>query len=123
MSFSLFSTPQQQPLFQPPQQQQQQHQQGSMFVPQQQQQQPQPQPQPQLQPQMQPPQQQLFLFTTDKAPANYSTKWADLHPDSQKILLQIEYVASCWFITNSKCLLKCEDGKRNLVCEVCLVQL
>uniref|UniRef100_UPI004072FD0D NUP58 n=1 Tax=Arabidopsis thaliana TaxID=3702 RepID=UPI004072FD0D len=30
------------------------------------------------------------LFTNDKAPANYSTKWADLHPDSQKLLLQIE---------------------------------
>lgn len=35
--------------------------------------------------------QQLYLYTNDKAPANYSTKWADLHPDSQKLLLQIEY--------------------------------
>lgn len=35
-------------------------------------------------------QQQLFIFTNDKAPASYGTKWADLHPDSQKILLQIE---------------------------------
>lgn len=30
------------------------------------------------------------MFTNDKTPASYSTKWADLHPDSQKILLQIE---------------------------------
>ncbi|XP_028763978.1 nuclear pore complex protein NUP58 [Neltuma alba] len=84
MSFSLFSTPQQQPLFQPPQQQQQ----SSLFHPQQPQQQPQLQLQQQPQPQQQ--QQQLFLFTADKTPANYSTKWADLHPDSQKVLLQIE---------------------------------
>lgn len=40
--------------------------------------------------QQQPQQQQLFIFTNDKAPASYGTKWADLHPDSQKILLQIE---------------------------------
>ncbi|GLT75257.1 hypothetical protein SLA2020_469930 [Shorea laevis] len=58
-------------------------QQQQLQFPQQTQQQQQPQPQPQ-------PQQQLFLFTNDKAPANYSTKWADLHPDSQKFLLQIE---------------------------------
>ncbi|EPS70070.1 hypothetical protein M569_04692, partial [Genlisea aurea] len=46
--------------------------------------------QPQL-PQQQPQsQQQLFLFTNDKAPASYGTKWADLHPDSQKCLLQVE---------------------------------
>ncbi|KDP31861.1 hypothetical protein JCGZ_12322 [Jatropha curcas] len=93
MSFA-FSTPQQQPqslfqsqpqlfqqsspLFQQPQQQQQQQQQ---FLQQQQQ-------QPQQQQQQQ--QQQLYLFTNEKAPANYSTKWADLHPDSQKLLLQIE---------------------------------
>ncbi|XP_070666748.1 nuclear pore complex protein NUP58-like [Malus domestica] len=75
---SLFSTPQ-------PQQQQQQSrfqtqpfQQSSSFFshqpPQQQQQQ----------------QQQLYLFTNDKTPASYGTKWGDLHPDSQKILLQIE---------------------------------
>lgn len=32
----------------------------------------------------------MYLFTNDKAPASYSTKWADLHPDSQKLLLQIE---------------------------------
>ncbi|KAF2283658.1 hypothetical protein GH714_013390 [Hevea brasiliensis] len=31
-----------------------------------------------------------FSLPRDKAPANYSTKWADLHPDSQKLLLQIE---------------------------------
>ncbi|KAI7730995.1 hypothetical protein M8C21_018250, partial [Ambrosia artemisiifolia] len=33
---------------------------------------------------------QLFLFTNEKTPASYGTKWADLHPDSQKFLLQIE---------------------------------
>lgn len=32
----------------------------------------------------------MYLFTTDKTPATYSTKWEDLHPDSQKLLLQIE---------------------------------
>ncbi|KAH9663394.1 nuclear pore complex protein NUP58 [Citrus sinensis] len=93
MSFSLFSTPQQQQpqsLFQPQQQQQQQQQnpfQSSPLFSQQQQQQ---QFLPQQQQQQQPQQQHLFLFTNDRAPANYSTKWADLHPDSQKILLQIE---------------------------------
>lgn len=71
MSFSFFSSS--------PQQQQQQL---SLFQPQQQQ---------QLQQQQQ---QQIFLFTTDKSPANYSTKWADLHLDSQKFLLQIEYSLS-----------------------------
>ncbi|KAK7406600.1 hypothetical protein VNO78_08229 [Psophocarpus tetragonolobus] len=90
MSFSLFATPQQQ---QPQQQQQSpfQPQQTSLFLPQQQQQQQQfqPQPQPQQQQQQQP-QQQLFLFTNDRTPASYGTNWSDLHPDSQKILLQIE---------------------------------
>ncbi|XP_039020385.1 nuclear pore complex protein NUP58-like [Hibiscus syriacus] len=87
---SFFATPQpQQPqsLFQPQQQQSPFQQSSSPFS------------QPQLQqPQLQFPQQQqqqqqqqpLFLFTNDKTPANYSTKWADLHPDSQKFLLQIE---------------------------------
>ncbi|XP_038702567.1 nuclear pore complex protein NUP58 isoform X2 [Tripterygium wilfordii] len=80
MAFSMFSTPQQQ---QPQQQlfQTQPFQQSSPLFPQQQQQQ-------QQQPEQQ--QQQLYLFTNDKAPANYSTKWADLHPDSQKFLLHIE---------------------------------
>ncbi|XP_052195113.1 nuclear pore complex protein NUP58 [Diospyros lotus] len=71
------------PFFQPQPQQQQQ-----LFQPQQQQQlQFQPQPQQQQQQQQQ---QQLYLFTNDKTPASYGTKWADLHPDSQKLLLQIE---------------------------------
>ncbi|RYQ80505.1 hypothetical protein Ahy_Scaffold1g106873 isoform A [Arachis hypogaea] len=90
MSFSLFSTPQQQQspfqqssLFQQPQQQQQQLQ--LQFQQQQQQQQLQLQQQ-----QQQQQQQQLFLFTNDKTPATYSTNWSDLHPDSQKFLLQIE---------------------------------
>ncbi|KAH7566511.1 hypothetical protein JRO89_XS08G0175800 [Xanthoceras sorbifolium] len=50
-----------------------------------------PQPQ-QSQPLFQPQQQQAATFSKQpvKAPANYSTKWADLHPDSQKFLLQIE---------------------------------
>ncbi|KAL0450279.1 UNVERIFIED_CONTAM: Nuclear pore complex protein [Sesamum latifolium] len=69
-----------------PTQQQQQQQQQSPFQLQLQQPQPQLQ-QPQPQPQPQP---QLYLFTNDKTPATYSTKWADLHPDSQKVLLQIE---------------------------------
>ncbi|CAN6825242.1 unnamed protein product [Brassica oleracea] len=65
-SISFFSQPQQQqtPSFQPQQFQQQQQQQQS--------------------------QQQLYLFTNDQAPASYSTEWSDLHPDSQKLLLQIE---------------------------------
>ncbi|KAL3649400.1 Nucleoporin p58/p45 [Castilleja foliolosa] len=109
MAFS-FTPQQQQPqqsLFQSPLQPQQQ--QSSPFQPQQQQQQFSPfQPQQQSSPfqlqqqspfQLQPPQQQqqqaqpqqqLYLFTNDKVPATYSTKWADLHPDSQKVLLQIE---------------------------------
>ncbi|GAB4847031.1 Nucleoporin p58/p45 [Ancistrocladus abbreviatus] len=70
MSFSLFSTP--------PQQQQ------SPF-------QSQPQQQFQIQQQqLQQQQQQLFLFTKERTPATYGTKWDDLHPDSQKVLLQIE---------------------------------
>lgn len=104
MAFSLFSTPQpQQPQSLFPQQQQQQSQpfqQTNSFLQQQQQQQQQQQfhlqQQQQFQQQQQQHQQQqhqqLYLFTNDKAPANYSTKWADLHPDSQKVLLQIEYV-------------------------------
>ncbi|KFK30341.1 hypothetical protein AALP_AA7G249000 [Arabis alpina] len=88
---SLFQTPQTNTFFsQPPQQQQQQTQ--SLFPPQQQQspslfQFPQQQQQIQQQQQVQ---QQLYLFTNDRAPANYSTKWTDLHQDSQKVLLQIE---------------------------------
>ncbi|XP_042974749.1 nuclear pore complex protein NUP58 [Carya illinoinensis] len=104
MAFSMFSTPQpqqQQQLFQPQaqtfqqsspffpqQQQQQQQQQLQLFQPPQQQQQQQQQFQQQQQQQQQ--QQHLFLFTNDKTPANYGTKWSDLHPESQKILLQIE---------------------------------
>lgn len=78
---SLFQTPIQQPSpFQPQQQQQQQSPfQLQLSQPQQQQSQPQPQQQP-----------QLYLFTNEKVPASYGTKWADLHPDSQKVLLQIE---------------------------------
>ncbi|WOK99623.1 nuclear pore complex protein [Canna indica] len=93
---SPFQTPQQQPsLFQTPQpQQQQQLFQPSAFQFQQQQQQQLQQQQIQLQQQQQAantaPQQQLMLYTKDKAPAGYNTKWEDLHPDSQKVLLQIE---------------------------------
>ncbi|KAJ8764558.1 hypothetical protein K2173_006298 [Erythroxylum novogranatense] len=95
MAFSIFSTPQQQqtqspfsfqsqsqpfqqssPLFSQPQLTQQLN-----FQQQQQQ---------QLAQQQQQQQQQLYLFTNDRTPASYSTKWADLHPDSQKFLLQIE---------------------------------
>lgn len=64
--------------------------------------QPQPQPQQQQQQQQQnmmmmgpagqnqQQQQQIHLFTTEKTPVTYQTKWADIHPDSQKLLLQIE---------------------------------
>ncbi|KAK3416136.1 hypothetical protein EUGRSUZ_H01972 [Eucalyptus grandis] len=102
-SFSFFSTPQPQQqhqspsLFQPQQQQQQQQpQQSTPLWPQQQQQQTQQQIQQQQQQtqqqiqQQQQQQQRLYLFTNDKTSASYGTKWADLHPDSQKILLQIE---------------------------------
>ncbi|KAM1174696.1 hypothetical protein FF1_027229 [Malus domestica] len=78
---------------QPPQLQQQQQQTPLFQQPQFQQQQPlfqQPQFQQQQQQPQQQQQQQLYLFTNDKTPASYGTKWADLHPDSQKILLQIE---------------------------------
>ncbi|WCJ31044.1 Nuclear pore complex protein NUP58 [Euphorbia peplus] len=96
---SLFTTPQQQPLSLFQSQPQQFQQSSSLFPQQQQQQQQQPQQflqqfQQQQQQIQQPSQQhhhhQLYLFTNDKAPANYSTKWADLHPDSHKVLLQIE---------------------------------
>ncbi|KAF8085343.1 hypothetical protein N665_0671s0021 [Sinapis alba] len=95
MSFNPFSTPQQpqktpQSPFQTPQQisqpqcnpffSQPQQQQTPSFQPQQSQQQQQQRHQ----------QQQLYLFTNDKAPASYSTELTDLHPDSQKLLLEIE---------------------------------
>ncbi|CAN1823243.1 Nuclear pore complex protein NUP58 [Linum perenne] len=82
MAFS-FSTPQQQTpsFFQSQSQPLQQQQQTQLFQPQQQQQQQQHQQQQQ---------QHLYLFTNDKVPATYSTKWSDLHPDSQKLLLLIE---------------------------------
>ncbi|CAN0911874.1 Nuclear pore complex protein NUP58 [Linum grandiflorum] len=96
MAFS-FATPQQQTqsLFQPQSQPQPFQQTSPLFSqPQQQQQQQlqlfQPQQPQQYQQQQQHQQQQLYLFTNDKAPATYSTKWADLHPDSQKLLLLIE---------------------------------
>ncbi|XP_030529523.1 nuclear pore complex protein NUP58 [Rhodamnia argentea] len=85
MSFSFFSTPQPQQQSLSPFQPQQQQLQSTPIWSQQQQQQPQQQIQ-----QQQQQQQQLYLFTTDKTSASYGTKWADLHPDSQKILLQIE---------------------------------
>lgn len=87
MSFPGFSTQPQQNLFQP-QSQPNSFQQTNLFQQtQQQQQQPQ---QFQFQQQQQQQQQQLYLLTNDKTPATYNTKWADLHPDSQKTLLQIE---------------------------------
>ncbi|KAG1368560.1 Nuclear pore complex protein NUP58 [Cocos nucifera] len=103
---SIFQTPQpqQQPqpsIFQTPQPQQQQ--QPSIFQTPQHQQQQQFSPFPSFgqQPQQQNvqfqqqqaaamPSQQLLLFTVDRSPAGYNTKWEDLHPDSQKLLLQIE---------------------------------
>ncbi|CDY62340.1 BnaCnng39960D [Brassica napus] len=79
---SPFQTPLQTPqpqsisFFSPPQQQQTPSFQSHQFQQQQQQQ--------------QQSQQQLYLFTNDQAPASYSTEWSDLHPDSQKLLLEIE---------------------------------
>lgn len=35
-------------------------------------------------------QQHIHFFTNEKTPVTYQTKWADIHPDSQKLLLQIE---------------------------------
>ncbi|MQM08709.1 hypothetical protein Taro_041565 [Colocasia esculenta] len=34
--------------------------------------------------------QPMLLFKVDKSPASYNTKWEELHPDSQRCLLQIE---------------------------------
>ncbi|XP_038970276.1 nuclear pore complex protein NUP58-like [Phoenix dactylifera] len=101
---SIFQTPQpqQQPsIFQPPHPQQQQQQPSIFQIPQPQQQQqfsqlpsfgqqPQQQQAPQSQQQAPPPQQQLMLFTADGSPTSNNTKFVDLHPDSQKLLLQIE---------------------------------
>ncbi|XP_075498657.1 nuclear pore complex protein NUP58-like isoform X2 [Primulina tabacum] len=70
-----------------PSQPQQQPQSPFQFQPQQSQTHPQLQ---QPHPQQPHTQQQLYLLTNDKAPATYSTKWAELHPDSQKVLHQIE---------------------------------
>jgi nucleoporin p58/p45 len=36
-------------------------------------------------------QQQLRLYTVEGEPAGYKTKWEELHPFSQHLLLQIEY--------------------------------
>ncbi|KAI5067884.1 hypothetical protein GOP47_0016229 [Adiantum capillus-veneris] len=35
-------------------------------------------------------QQHVHLLTKDKVPVTYHTKWADLHPDSQNFILQVE---------------------------------
>lgn len=88
MAFSFTPQQQQPSLFQPQQQQQQspfQPSGGSPFFQPQQQQLLQ-----QQQQQLQQQQNQLFLFTNEKTPATYGTKWSELHPDSQKFLLQIE---------------------------------
>lgn len=92
MAFSFTPQQQQPSLFQPQQQSPFQPSGGSpFFQPQQQQQQQQQQLQQQQQQlQQQQQQNQFFLFTNDKTPASYGTKWDDLHPDSQKFLLQIE---------------------------------
>jgi len=39
--------------------------------------------------------QQLMLYTLDGRAASYETKWDDLHPVSQGLLLQIEYDSLC----------------------------
>jgi len=124
MSFSLFATPQQQQQPQP-QQSPFQPQQTSLFLPQsQQQQQFQPQQQQQQQPQQrQQPQQQLFLFTNDRTPASYSTNWADLHPDSQKILLQIEYALISPLFLNVSAKTRETERERKVLCSVVTMSL
>jgi nucleoporin p58/p45 len=39
--------------------------------------------------------QQLMLYTVDGRAASYETKWDELHPVSQMLLLQIEYGSLC----------------------------
>jgi len=39
--------------------------------------------------------QQLMLYTVDGRAASYETKWDELHPVSQGLLLQIEYGSLC----------------------------
>lgn len=39
--------------------------------------------------------QQLMLYTVDGPAASYETKWDELHPVSQVLLLQIEYGSLC----------------------------
>ncbi|XP_024532592.1 nuclear pore complex protein NUP58-like isoform X1 [Selaginella moellendorffii] len=57
---------------------------SSLFQPQQ------TQPQQQQQQQVLPQSGQLGLVTNDRTPVTYSTRWADIHPDSQRALLKIE---------------------------------
>ncbi|KAH9306635.1 hypothetical protein KI387_011039 [Taxus chinensis] len=77
------------PSFQEQQQQQfQQQQQQQQF--QQQQQQFQQQQQQQQQHASGQNQQHIHLFTNERTPVTFQTKWADIHPDSQKLLSQIE---------------------------------
>lgn len=65
---------------------------GFQFQQPQQQQMPQIQfPQQQVQQQQQQPQQQMLLCTKDGTAVGYHTKFEELHPDSQKLMLQIQY--------------------------------
>ncbi|KAJ7558473.1 hypothetical protein O6H91_04G041000 [Diphasiastrum complanatum] len=82
-SFSTFTTPQQQ--------QQQQQQQLLLLLQQQQQQSPLMQQVPgSIAAPSASAQQQVHLFTNDRTPLSYQSKWSDVHPDSQQVLLQIE---------------------------------
>lgn len=62
---------------------------------------------PQMQAQFQVPQPQLLLYTKEKVPAGWSTKFEDLHQESQNVLLQIEYVICLVFVSLIFLLLMC----------------
>lgn len=40
---------------------------------------------------------QALLLITDGEPAGYDSKFEDLHPESQKILLQLEYASFTFY--------------------------
>ncbi|KAJ4880235.1 Nuclear pore complex protein NUP58 [Raphanus sativus] len=115
---SPFQTPQQtpQPPFQTPQQVSQ-PQSNSFFS-----QQPQstsffsqPQPQQQQQPPTFQPQQLLYLFTNDKAPASYSTEWTDLHPILRTFSLRLSITLLSTFLCSNAKILKIIAVADNLI--------
>jgi hypothetical protein len=62
---------------------------------------------PQMQAQFQVPQPQLLLYTKEKVPAGWSTKFEDLHHESQNVLLRIEYMFLFDFVSVLFLLLMC----------------